>query len=242
MNKENSRFRIAVVDDDELFARKICRIIQQFWDPEKPAVKIFKSGTGLADCLKQGLQYDIYFLDIEMPGISGLNLAESIMRLSSQSYIVLITSYERYALQSIKIGAFYYILKEEYDRELKKVLQKICMEESRKRQTKSFLVGKSSAYEKVCLDDIFYIERNGKDAVFYCSGAQYVERKPLKTVFSELPETEFAYINSGQIVNLMRIAEFNKDEVKLDSGAVLHCSRRMKKDFEAKMLAFWERL
>ena len=126
--------------------------------------------------------------------------------------------------------------------ELKEVLQKICMEESRKRQTKSFLVGKSSAYEKVCLDDIFYIERNGKDAVFCCSGAQYVERKPLKTVFSELPETEFAYINSGQIVNLMRIAEFNKDEVKLDSGAVLHCSRRMKKDFEAKMLAFWERL
>ena len=46
MNKENSRFRIAVVDDDELFARKICRIIQQFWDPEKPAVKIYKSGNG----------------------------------------------------------------------------------------------------------------------------------------------------------------------------------------------------
>ncbi len=122
MNKENSRFRIAVVDDDELFARKICRIIQQFWDPEKPAVKIYKSGTGLADCLKQGLQYDIYFLDIEMPGISGLNLAESIMRLSAQSYIVFITSYERYALQSIKIGAFYYILKEEYDREPDKKL------------------------------------------------------------------------------------------------------------------------
>ncbi len=242
MNQENSRFKIAVADDDVLFARKICRTIQEFWDTDKPAVKIYKSGTDLADCLRQGLRYDIYFLDIEMPGINGLKLAEAIMRLSAQSYIVFITSYERYALQSIKIGAFYYILKEEHDKKLHKVLHKICMEESRKRQTKSFLVGNSSAYEKVCLDDIFYIERNGKDAVFYCSGAQYVERKPLKTVFSELPETEFAYINSGQIVNLTRIAEFHKDEVKLDSGAVLHCSRRMKKDFEAKMLTFWERL
>lgn len=82
----------------------------------------------------------------------------------------------------------------------------------------------------------------GKTLSFTAVMPGIIERKPLKTVFSELPETDFAYINSGQIVNLMRIAKFQKDEVKLDSGTVLHCSRRMKKDFEAKMLAFWERL
>jgi len=242
MSKETSISKIAIADDDELFARKICSAIREFWSTKKLAIKIYSDGAELTNCLKQGQRYDIYFLDIEMPGINGLMLAEYIMQLQKQACIVFITSYERYALQSIKIGAFYYILKEEYSRELKKVLQKIYAEESRRHQTRSFLVGKSSTYDKVCLDDIFYIDRNGKDAVFYCSGAQYVERKPLKTVFSELPDTEFAYINSGQIVNLMRIAEFNKDEVKLDSGTVLHCSRRMKKAFEAKMLAFWERL
>ncbi len=242
MNKESSISKIAIADDDEMFARKIGSAIQEIWQTHKTAIKIYTDWAELADCLKHGQQYDIYFLDIEMPGINGLTLAEYIMQLAGQAYVVFITSYERYALQSIKIGAFYYILKEEYSRELEKVLQKIHMEESRKHQTKSFLAGKNSAYEKVCLDDILYIDRNGKDAVFYCSGAQYIERKPLKTVFSELPDTEFAYINSGQIVNLMRIAEFNKDEVKLDSGTVLHCSRRMKKAFEAKMLAFWERL
>lgn len=171
MNKENSRFKIAVADDDELFARKIRQTVQKFWNTENPALKIYKRGTDLTDCLRQGVQYDIYFPDIEMPGISGLKLAESILRISAESCIVLITFYERYVLQSIKTGVLYYILKEEYDRE----------------PDKKLFYRKSSTYEKVCLDDICYTDRNGKDAVFYCS-------------------------------------------------------RQMKKDFEAKMLAFRERL
>ena len=122
MNKENSRFKIAVADDDELFARKIRQTVQKFWNTENPALKIYKRGTDLTDCLRQGVQYDIYFPDIEMPGISGLKLAESILRISAESCIVLITFYERYVLQSIKTGVLYYILKEEYDREPDKKL------------------------------------------------------------------------------------------------------------------------
>lgn len=177
MNNENSCYKIAVVDDDELFAAKIVSHIREYWNTKKLAVKIYPAGTDLADCLKRGLRYDIYFLDIEMPEINGLKLAESIMKLSAQACIVFITSYERYALQSIKIGAFYYILKEESDRELKTVLDKISREESGRRRTRCFLAGKGSAYEKICLDDIYYIERNGKNAVFYCSDARYYRKK-----------------------------------------------------------------
>ena len=177
MNNENSCYKIAVVDDDELFAAKIVSHIREYWNTKKLAVKIYPAGTDLADCLKRGLRYDIYFLDIEMPEINGLKLAEPIMKLSAQACIVFITSYERYALQSIKIGAFYYILKEESDRELKTVLDKINREESGRRRTRCFLAGKGSAYEKICLDDIYYIERNGKNAVFYCSDARYYRKK-----------------------------------------------------------------
>lgn len=238
--KEN--VKIAIVDDDKLFSYKLCDNIKKLWDKKSVAADIYNSGKELEKSIIQGKEYSIYFLDIEMPEINGMELANYITQSGSSGYIIFITSYEKYALQSIKLGAFYYIMKEELDEELKKVLEKINREACRKCRTKDFLIGTNSNYKKVRFDDICYITREGKNAIFYCEDAQYVERKPLKTVFQELPEGEFAYINSGQIVNLRRISRLDREEVKLDSGVILHCSRRMRKGFEAQMLTFWENL
>lgn len=234
--------KIAIVDDDRFFACKLYDNIQNLWSGKNMSVDIYNNPEHLLKKLEQGSRYKIYFLDIEMPDTDGIRLAKYIKQSGEEEYIVFITSYEKYALQSIKLEAFYYIMKEELDSELKKALEKIHKEECRKWKTRDFLLGANSKYKKVKLDDIFYIEKDGKDAVFYCKDAKYTERKPLKTIFKELPIGEFAYINNGQIVNLRCISKFNKDEIKLDSGIVLHCSRRMKKGLEEKMLSFWESL
>lgn len=95
-------------------------------DDEKPAVAILKlllEKTGqicvvgsfirAADALLklQDLKPDVAFLDIEMPGMSGLELAEKIIEASDNTEIVFVTAYDKYALEAFRVNAINYILK-----------------------------------------------------------------------------------------------------------------------------------
>jgi len=72
--------KIAVVDDNLSSAQRIKKFIQKLLNPNpgRDAVDIFKSGEELLKRLKIGERYDVFFLDIEMPSINGLKLADCI--------------------------------------------------------------------------------------------------------------------------------------------------------------------
>lgn len=235
--------RIAVVDDNMIFGQRVKKSLQSTGGTEDKEIDVFANGTLLMKALENGKKYSIYFLDVEMPDMSGLELAERIRNTDSDQYIVFLTAYEKYALPGIKAGAFYYVLKEEISRELPKVLGKIKKEELKRKAVQKTIVGNSSKFKKISYYNILYISRRDKNAVFHCQGEHhietYVERKTLSAVFAELPEREFAYINSGEIVNLRRIDRYENDAVTLEGDITLTCSRRLKKDFERKAFSFW---
>ena len=82
-----------------------------------------------------------------MPVMNGLKLAEKIYALHANARIVFLTSYEKYALSSIKIGAYYYIIKDSYKEELIKLLERICKEEE---ENKDLIVTSNFVNETIC--------------------------------------------------------------------------------------------
>lgn len=238
--------KMAIVDDDIMFARKIRKSVQRFEHMEEEVADIYESGKQLLEALEKGEKYDLYFLDIRMPDMGGLELVERIRCLDADKYIVFITSYEQYALSSIKAGAFYYILKEELNSELPRVWKKIRMEEIKKRTLKEVAVGNTGICKKIEYYNILYIGRKNKNVIFYCQGEngveEYTERKTLKEIFMGLPPEEFAYINSGEIVNLTRVELFKEESVELGCGIKLTCSRRRKMDFRRKLFDYWRKI
>lgn len=233
--------RIVIVDDDEAFSEETEIIVTEFFEEVKEMASVRRYGEGsvLLDELTSGSKYDIYFLDVEMPGINGLDLARKIKSIDADADIVFLSAYEKYAVPSYKIRAFYYILKEEYVSEVPVVLRRIWQE--RLDDKNDYYVIQNTSYGKrIQMDDIVYLMREKKYVLFRClEGKEYRERGSLRDVYSRLPHDRFVYIDKGYIINLKYVSGWDGDIIKLDSGVEIVVSRRMNLAFKDALARYW---
>ena len=114
--------RIAAVDDETHALERFERMVSGIAELE--LCGLFESGEQLIAYLK-GNPLDVVFLDIEMPGISGLQLSEQIQNLNEQIDIVFITAFNQYAVEAFEVQAVDYILKPLTEERLQKTLKRL---------------------------------------------------------------------------------------------------------------------
>ncbi len=113
----------ALIVDDEYPARQELRYILSNFDD----VEIVGEATSAQEALAliKALDYHVIFLDIAMPGMSGLELSAAIQDLPRKPHIVFITAYDEHALKAFEVNAVDYILKPVEEQRLRKTLDKI---------------------------------------------------------------------------------------------------------------------
>lgn len=232
--------RIVIVEDDILFAEAAQKTIQDFFMAIGEAVEIRRlEAATLLEELNGQRNYDIYLFDVEMPGMNGLELAKKVQFKDRNARIIFLTSYEKYALQSIRIGAYYYILKDSYQKELFRILERICQEEKARREDYYIILTRSYGY-KVLMDNILYLTKEKKYVFFQClNGAVYMERDSMENIFRRLPKERFMMISKGIVVNMKHIMRFEKLEVTMQDGTVLPVSRKMGADMRDRLADYW---
>ena len=100
--------RIAVCDDEKSMGDYLKRLIEQRLADEKDyGVEVFSSG---AELLRHGSDFDIFFLDIDLKDMSGIEMARSLRR-ESEAVIVFVTALKEYAAEAFEVSAFSYLLK-----------------------------------------------------------------------------------------------------------------------------------
>jgi len=233
--------RIVVVDDDMVFSNKIEKTIKYFYEEMNEPVLVSRHSKGsiLLDEMSMNKSYDIYFLDVEMPGINGLELAQRIKSVEADADIVFVSAYTKYAVPSYKIRACYYILKEEYKVEVPVILKRIWQE--RLDKAKDYYVIQNTAYGKrMQMDDIMYLMKEKKYVIFCCiNGKKYRERGSLGDVYCKLPHDRFVYIDRGYIINLKHVSDWEGDVIRLHNGVELIASRRMCMAFKDALARYW---
>lgn len=100
--------RIAIVDDQEEYLEEICNLIEKFYFKNgiPYVVNTFSNAQLLLYEMEEKLYFDIYLLDIEMPGINGLSLAEKIRSMDDAGYIVFITSHLKFLINGYDYFAY----------------------------------------------------------------------------------------------------------------------------------------
>ena len=101
--------KIAVVDDEEMVLKRICRIINENLMAEK-TVYTFNSSVDFFSNINN-LNFDLVFLDIEIPEISGFQLAESIRAALPNSTIIFVSNMEHLVFESFKFQPFRFVKK-----------------------------------------------------------------------------------------------------------------------------------
>ncbi|UQZ34477.1 DNA-binding response regulator [Paenibacillus sp. PK3_47] len=204
----------AIIVEDEVLARQELAFLIGVHSDIGIAAE-FEDGL---DALKflQTEEVDVIFLDINIPSIDGVLLAQNISRFSVKPYIVFITAYKEHAADAFEIEAFDYILKPYSEARIKAMLNKLegaFAARSRPREE-----GQSAVSNKVNLwknekiivvdaDEIYYASAQEKTTSVMTKGEEYVMALSISEFHSRLPQDLFFRCHRSYIVNLSKIKE-----------------------------------
>lgn len=182
---------------------------------------------------------DICILDIEMPGMSGMDLARQLREEQEDAQIIFLTSYEQFALESYELDAFQYILKSRMEERLPCALERLF--ERLDREYGNYRVVEHSArVVKLLYRDVLYVKKEGKYVVYVTKTGEIKERTALEKIRSELEDEGFVMIERGYMANIRHIARIQSADLFLDSGEKLYIGRRLVSDVKKAVSSYWK--
>jgi DNA-binding LytR/AlgR family response regulator len=193
-----------------------------------PFLQLVAACDSVTDAMKvmEKEPVDLIFLDIQMPGLTGLQFIES---MTEKPMIILITAYKQYALESYNLDVTDYLVKPvSLDRFIKacnKAKQLFELKSNRNNANASsvnpgyFFVNADYSLVKITMSDIIFIEGLKDYIKIHLKSAQHpvVTRMPMKTIEEQLPASEFIRIHKSYIVSVSYITAIRKSSVFVDS-------------------------
>ena len=162
---------------------------------------------------------DILLLDIDMPELSGMDVAEQLVKLSQKPLLIFVTNHDELVYESFRYHPFGFVRKQFLDKDLDKVLKDCMAELEQGKQHFNF----RTEGKEVCLPlaELFFFESEGNYLKVYAKGAQYRFRSTITAVEAALKKDGFLRLHKGFLVNQSAIRLFGTEEVELTDGRTL---------------------
>lgn len=222
----------AIIIDDEVLAQETLRKLLREVAPMLEIVDVVSSVAEAVKSINRN-KPDIVFSDIDMPGITGLQLLEFFNEEDIQFELIYVTSYSDFAVRAFQLSAIDYLLKplekELLEKAIKKVEKKLNFGQSERNLALKASIANNS-FEKIALplsDGVLFVEMkdilvmkadNVYTEVELANGKRIVVSKPLKSFEKLLTEQmSFFRIHRSYLVNLKGIKQF----IKSDGGTAI---------------------
>ena len=216
------KYNIAIVDDDKTQSEYIKNIVSVWASESKIAVAISVFGSAEAFFFNV-VNQDILLFDIEMPGMSGIELAKKVREDNETAPIIFITGYSDYIAEGYDVSALHYLLKPIDKSKLYSVLDKAIKQIGRNEKMLNLEVSGETFF--VPLREIRYIEVSGNYVTVHAK-QDFKVKKTLGELEALLDE-RFTRTGRSFIVNLGFIRRITKTDVYLSSGESIPLSRGM---------------
>lgn len=231
--------RIAIVDDEEIMRDAVYERIEP-WVNDDVEITTYPSGEMFLAEIDKGQKFDILLTDIQMKEMSGIELGRIIHKSQPQIYIIFITSYTEYAVESYTIEAYQYILKQDLEYRLPIVVKQLI--DRITRDSKQYrMIPTDTEKDKVYYKDIIYIYKSkaGKYVYFVTMNKEYRERTTLQQVYQELGSKVFLMVERGYIVNMKHISKLSGDTIYLENDQWVKISRAKLADVKKEINCYW---
>lgn len=236
-------FRIALCEDDAAQRELTCALLNEYIAVRDLAarVRVFPSAHELHSALFDE-PFDIYVLDIVMPGMNGIELGRQIRQSDRDGSILYLTSSPDFALESYQTKASSYLLKPVDRQELFAALDDAMAVHSR-RWENGILVKCRGGTVRLPSDDILYAELRNR-AVGYCLRNGSVESMTISTSFKEavaplLNSGNFLLCGSSFIVNLHYIRMVDKGGALFSDGRYLSLPKSACAPLRSAWIDYW---
>ena len=220
--------RVAVVDDEPLARRGVIARLRS--EADVSVVHECTDGAGLARLRRADV--DLVIVDVQMPGLSGLEALESIPR-SERPLAILLTAHDSFAVQAFGLEAIDYLLKpiddERFAESIDRARRHLGRPPGISLMTR-FSVRVGMKLSIVPVDDVESIEADGDYVVLHARGERHLLREKLHVLSTRLDPARFLRVHRSAIVRVDQVVEVrprpNRDALlRLRDGTTLRASR-----------------
>ena len=232
--------KVAIVEDDDSYASITKSHLERFQSESKYrfAVSCFKDGLDFLE--KKPAEFDIVFMDIELPYMNGLDVARKMRKYDSHAALIFITNMGQYAINGYEVDALDYLVKPveyfNFTVKLKKAIKNL-----RDRASECLLLSSTNGLVRIAVEEINYIEVQNHTLIFHADNATYEIRGTLSEYESKLEASGFSKCNHCYLVNLRYVVSMDENFVKLTSGELLQMSRPKRKKFSEDFVSFFSK-
>ena len=237
--------RLAICDDDPRTLEEAGQIIQACGREGRfqqlIEVAAFQSSQALADNVEDGELYDVFLLDVEMPGLDGISLGWRIRQKRPDAVILFLTSHSSMTItaESVKLKVLRYVSKLEMDTALPEALQ-AAVEQVESQTPFYLLVTRYHDVTRVAYQEILYVHRVKRLTEIVLWGRPPVlDGRALSEVYSALNDPRFVLIERGCFVNLDYVTRISGQEVVLRNGERLQVSRNLLSTVKNTVFQLW---
>lgn len=204
--------RIAIIEDDASHRQRLTDHLRRYEKEKKQTFEIDSFASGIQFLENYTPCWDVIFLDIEMPGIDGMSVAEDIRRSDSGVVLIFVTNLTHYAIKGYAVNAMDYILKPINYTSFCMTLNKVVWHYEN--VTEKFINLKlKNGIRKVSLNSIYYVEVLKHYLTWHTIDGDFTVRGTFSSAEKELSE-QFARCNSCYLVNLKHVKFVNKEYVQ----------------------------
>ena len=175
---------------------------------------------------------DIFILDINMNGMSGMDLARLIREKDDISEIIFVTSLLDYIQEGYTVRAYRYLLKPINYEELKTHLLS-CINDIKKKKDNFMMIENKGIVHKVPINEIMYIEVAKKELTIYAKENSYKTKSSMDKIEKELEKFDFYRCHKSYLVNMKYIETIDKNEIIIN-GNKIPVSKHRISDFKKK--------
>jgi len=233
--------RCIIIDDDEMARLHLKRLCQRIDNID--IISVFEDALSAYHFLEDN-QVDLIFLDIEMPGFSGIELVQ---QLADPPGVIFITSKESYAATAFDFieTVVDYLIKPVGLARLSKAVKRVDVKRKKRsdmkltskrtnrqreqlisndKDTNHIFVKTDRKYVRIQLDNLLYVETMGDYSIFKTTEKQYIVHATLKSINERLYHSNFFKVHRSFIVNLNKIKDIEDNNLLIE-GKIIPISR-----------------
>ena len=225
--------KIYICDDEPQIVRdmenKIKNILQDGF------ITSFTDGKQLLKTLESA-SCNILFLDIDMPEISGLDIAKELEKMSEKPLLVFVTSHDELVYDSLQYHPFGFIRKSYFEREIEKLLKDCEKELSKKERHFTFKSGTENM--RIKLSEILYFESDGNYLKLFTDGQEYRLRDTVAAVENTLSSSGFVRLHRGFLVNQAAVKRLGTEEAELGNGVKIPIGKNYAQEAKKRLMRY----
>lgn len=231
--KEKINMKIAICDDEIKIISDLENIVAE--TISNCTILQFSNGKEFLESIERQ-HFDLLLLDIDMPEITGLDIAKQIININPKPLVVFVTSHDELVYDSLQFHPFGFVRKTYMNSELPKVLKDSISEIEKKENKFHFRTATDDVSIKI--EDILYFESDGNYIKLFSADDEYRFRGTMLSIENTMAVNGFVRIHKGFVVNQSVVKMINAEECILTDGQSLPVGRNYSESARKKMMRY----